>query len=73
MGELTSTDDRTDKQRVFTIYKRAGSLVIVSDTACERFAGSDNGSSKTRIFQEVTHQFRAHGVRLKPLCCDQPD
>ena len=72
-GELTGIDDRTDQQRIFTIYKRDGSLLIVSDTGCERLAGPDNGLSKTRIFQEVMHQFRVHGVRLKPLFYDQPD
>jgi hypothetical protein len=37
-GELTGIDDRTDQERVFTIYKRSGSLLIVSDTGCERLA-----------------------------------
>jgi hypothetical protein len=73
MGELTGIDDRTDHERVFTIYKRSGSLLIVSDTGCECLAGPDNGLSKTRIFQEVMHQFRVHGVRLKPLFYNQPD
>ena len=72
-GELTGIDDRTDQERVFTIYKRGGGPLIVSDTGCERLAGPDNGLSKTRIFQEVTHQFRVHGIRLKPLFYDQPD
>ena len=72
-GQLIGIDDRTDQERVFTIYKRSGTLLIVSDTGCERLAGPDHGLSRTRIFQEVMHQFRLQGVRLKPWFYDQPD
>jgi hypothetical protein len=72
-GKLIGIDDRTDQERIFTIYKRSGSLLIVSDTGCERLAGPDHGLSRTRIFQEVMHQFRVHGVRPKPSFYEQPD
>jgi hypothetical protein len=62
-GELIGIDDRTGQERTFTIYKRSGSLLIVSDTGCERIAGPDHGLSKTHIFQEVMDQFRVHAVR----------
>jgi hypothetical protein len=65
-GELTGIDDRTDQERTFTIYKRSGSLLVISDTGCERLVGPDQGLSKTRIFQEVMYQFRVHAVRPKP-------
>jgi hypothetical protein len=65
-GELIGVDDRTDQERTFTIYKRGGSLLVVSDTGCERLVGPDHGLSKTRIFQEVIYQFRVHAVRPKP-------
>ena len=64
-GELVGIDDKTDQERTFTIYKRSGSLLIVSETGCERLAGPDEGLSKTRIFQEVMHQFDVHAVRRK--------
>jgi hypothetical protein len=62
-GELIGIDDRTGRERTFTVYKRGGSLLIVSDTGCERLAGPDQGLSKTRIFQEVMNQFSVHAVR----------
>ena len=65
-GELTGIDDRTDQERTFTIYKRSGSLLVVSDTGCERLVGPDHGLSKTHIFQEVMNQFGVHSVRPKP-------
>jgi len=64
-GQLIGIDDRTDRERTFAIYKRDGSLLIVSDTGCERLAGPDHGLSKTRIFQEVMQQFHVHAVRRK--------
>jgi hypothetical protein len=64
-GELIGIDDTTDRERTFTIYKRSGSLLIVSDSGCERLAGPDEGLSKTRIFQEVMDQFDVHAVRRK--------
>src|ERR1700739_1469280 len=64
-GELIGIDDRTDRERTFTIYKRSGSLLIVSDSGCERLAGPDQGVSKTRIFQEGMDQFDVHAVRRK--------
>jgi hypothetical protein len=72
-GQLIGIDDRTDQERIFTIYKRSGSLLIVSDTGCERLAGPDYGLSRTRIFQEVMHQFHVHSVRPKPSFYEQPD
>jgi hypothetical protein len=72
-GKLIGIDDTTDQERIFTIYKRSGSLLIVSDTGCQRLAGPDHGLSKTRIFQGVMHQFRVHGVRPKPSFYGQPD
>jgi hypothetical protein len=65
-GELIGIDDRTDQERTFTIYKRSGSLLVVSDTGCERLVGPDEGLSKARIFQEVMYQFSVHAVRPKP-------
>jgi hypothetical protein len=62
-GELVGIDDRTGQERTFTIYKRSGSLLIVSDTGHERLAGPDHGLSKTRILQEVMDQFSVHAVR----------
>ena len=62
-GELVGIDDITGHERTFTVYKRSGSLLIVSDTGCERLAGPDQGLSKTRIFQEVMNQFSVHAVR----------
>ena len=64
-GELIGIDDTTDRERTFTIYRRSGSLLIVSDSGCERLAGPDEGLSKTRIFQEVMDQFDVHAVRRK--------
>jgi hypothetical protein len=72
-GELIGIDDKTDQERTFTIYKRRGSLLIVSDTGGERLAGPDQGLSKTRIFQEVMLQFSVHAVRRKPLLYTLPD
>jgi hypothetical protein len=71
-GELIGIDDRTDQERTFTIYKRSGSLLIVSDAGCERLAGPDRGLSKTRIFQEVMDQFRVHALRRKSSFYAQP-
>jgi len=71
-GELIGIDDRTAQERTFTIYKRSGSLLIVSDAGCERLAGPDRGLSKTRIFQEVMDQFRVHAVRRKSSFYPQP-
>jgi hypothetical protein len=65
-GGLIGIDDTTDEERTFTIYKRSGSLLVVSDTGCERLVGPDHGLSKTRIFQEVMYQFRVHAVRPNP-------
>jgi hypothetical protein len=62
-GKLVGIDDTTGQERNFTVYKRSGSVVIVSDTGCERLAGPDEGLSKTRIFQEVMNQFSVHAVR----------
>jgi hypothetical protein len=68
-GELIGIDDRTDRERTFTIYRRDGSLLIVSDAGCERLAGPDRGLSKADIFQEVRDQFGVHAVRRKaPFC-----
>jgi hypothetical protein len=72
-GELIGIDDRTGSERTFTVYKRTGSLLIVSDTGCERLAGPDHGLSKSRIFQEVMDQFSVHAVRRKPSLYAQPD
>jgi hypothetical protein len=72
-GELIGIDDRTDQERTFTIYKRSGSLLAISDTGCERLVGPDHGLSKTRIFQEVMYQFRVHAVRPKPSSCSLAD
>jgi hypothetical protein len=72
-GELIGIDDITDQERTFTIYKRSGSLLIVSDTGRERLAGPDEGLSKTRIFQEVMYQFSVHAVRRKPSLYALPD
>jgi hypothetical protein len=62
-GELVGIDDTTGDERTFTVYRRSGSLLIVSDTGCERLAGPDHGLSKTRIFQEVMNQFSVHALR----------
>ena len=65
-GELIGFDDETDQERTFTIYRRGGSLLIVSDAGHERLAGPDNGLSKADIFREVMDQFQVHAVRWKP-------
>jgi hypothetical protein len=65
-GELIGIDNKTEQERTFTIYRRSGSLLIVSDTGWERLAGPDNGLRKTDIFQEVMSQFCVHAVRRKP-------
>jgi len=72
-GELVGIDNGTGQERTFTIYKRTGSLLIVSDTGCERLAGPDHGLSKSRIFQEVMDQFCVHAVRRKPSLYALPD
>jgi len=72
-GELVGIDNKTGQERTFTIYKGAGSLLIVSDTGCERLAGPDHGLSKSRIFQEVMDQFNVHAVRRKPSLYALPD
>jgi hypothetical protein len=64
-GELIGIDNRTGRERIFTVYKQTGSLLIVSDTGCERLAGPDHGLSKSRVFQEVMDQFSVHAVRRK--------
>jgi hypothetical protein len=71
-GELIGIEDRTDQERIFTIYKHSGSLLILSDTGCELLAGPDYGLSKTRIFQKVMDQFRVPDLRSKPSFCGQP-
>jgi hypothetical protein len=71
-GELIGIDNSTDQERTFTLYRRGGSLLIVSDAGCERVAGPDHGLSKADIFQEVMDQFRVHGVRRKASFCAQP-
>jgi hypothetical protein len=65
-GELIGFDDGTDQERTFTVYRRDGSLLIVSDAGHERLAGPDRGLSKANIFREVMEQFRVHAVRRKP-------
>jgi hypothetical protein len=65
-GELIGIDNKTDQERIFTIYRRSGSLLIVSDTGWERLAGPDHGLRKSDIFQEVMSQFCVHAVRRKP-------
>jgi hypothetical protein len=72
-GELIGIDNGTGQERAFTIYKRTGSLLIVSDTGRERVAGPDHGLSKSRIFQEVMDQFSVHAVRRKPSLYALPD
>ena len=49
-GELTGIDDRTDQERIFTIYKRDGSLLVVGDTGCERLVGPDHGLKQNPDF-----------------------
>ena len=71
--ELIGIDDRTDQERTFTIYKRSGSLLVVSDTGSERLVGPDHGLSKAHIFQEVMNQFGVHAVRPKPSLYPLPD
>ena len=72
-GELIGIDNTTGQERTFTVYKLTGSLLIVSDSGCERLAGPDHGLSKTRIFQEVMDQFSVHAVRRKPSLYALPD
>ncbi|MBV8101698.1 MAG: hypothetical protein JOZ31_21355 [Verrucomicrobia bacterium] len=72
-GELIGIDDSTGQERTFSVYKRTGSLLIISDTGCERLAGPDHGLSKSRIFQEVMDQFSVHAVRRKPSLYVLPD
>ena len=72
-GELIGIDNRTGQERTFSVYKQTGSLLIVSDTGCERLAGPDHGLNKSRIFQEVMDQFSVHAVRRKPSLYALPD
>jgi hypothetical protein len=65
-GEVIGIDDKTDQERIFTVYARRGSLLIVSDRGHERLAGPDRGLSKYDIFREVMAQFQVHAVRIKP-------
>jgi hypothetical protein len=64
-GELTAIDNSTYQERLFTVYKRGGSFLIVSDNGQERLAGPDSGVKKSDLFREVMDQFQVHALRIK--------
>ena len=66
-GELAGIDNLTYRERLFTVYKRSGSFLIVSDNGQERLAGPDSGLKKAELLREVMDQFQVHGLRVK-LC-----
>jgi len=65
-GELAGIDNLTYQERLFTVYKRSGSFLIVSDNGQERLAGPDSGLKKSDLLREVMDQFQVHGLRVKP-------
>jgi hypothetical protein len=65
-GVLAGIDNLTYQERLFTVYKRSGSFLIVSDNGQERLAGPDSGLKKSDLLQEVMDQFQVHGLRVKP-------
>jgi hypothetical protein len=65
-GELAGIDNLTYQERLFTVYKRSGSFLIVSDNGQERLAGPDSGLKKADLLREVMDQFQVHGLRVKP-------
>ena len=71
-GEVLGVDDRTDQERMFTIYTRSGSFLVIDDKGNERLAGPDSGLNKYDILREVMVQFRVHALRVKPSPNAQP-
>jgi hypothetical protein len=65
-GEVIGIDDRSDRERTFTVYTRSGSFLVVDDKGNERIAGPDSGLSKYDILREVMVQFQVHSLRVKP-------
>jgi hypothetical protein len=65
-GELAGIDNLTYQERLFTVYKRSGSFLIVSDNGQERLAGPDSGLKKSDLLREVMDQFQVHALRVKP-------
>ena len=65
-GELAGIDNLTYRERLFTVYKRSGSFLIVSDNGQERLAGPDSGLKKADLLREVMDQFQVHALRVKP-------
>jgi hypothetical protein len=65
-GELAGIDNLTYQERLFTVYKRSGSFLIVSDNGQERLAGPDSGPKKADLLREVMDQFQVHALRVKP-------
>ena len=65
-GELAGIDNFTYQERLFTVYKRSGSFLIVSDNGQERLAGPDSGLKKSDLLREVMDQFQVHSLRVKP-------
>jgi len=65
-GEVLGVDDRTDQERMFTIYTRSGSFLVIDDKGNERLAGPDSGLNKYDILREVMVQFQVHALRVNP-------
>jgi hypothetical protein len=65
-GELAGIDNLTYQERLFTVYKRSGSFLIISDNGQERLAGPDSGLKKSDLLREVMDQFQVHSLRVKP-------
>ena len=65
-GVLAGIDNSTYQERIFTVYKRSGSFLIVSDNGQERLAGPDSGLKKSDLLREVMDQFQVHSLRVKP-------
>jgi hypothetical protein len=64
-GEVIGIDDKTDRERTFTVYTRRGSFLVVDDKGNERLAGPDSGLNKYDILREVMVQFQVHALRVK--------
>jgi hypothetical protein len=65
-GVLAGIDNLTYQERLFTVSKRSGSFLIVSDNGQERLAGPDSGLKKSDLLREVMDQFQVHSLRVKP-------
>ena len=63
--ELVGTDNLTGNERVFTVFIRGGSFLIVKDKGEERLAGPDDSLNRREIFREVMSQFDVYPLMVK--------